>query len=166
MNKKLLKTLKSSEKGKLGEIATIQKFISRGIPVYLPTSLDDPVDILAEFDGKINRIQVKTSTQRTPTGSSVVFGINSGYRVSKNKVVPRKKSYDNIDYFSCYDLVSDRLYLISRRDELSEKPSIAINDRTSYKDGDKRHFNRASDYDFDHVLDLIDLGIDPGDIIK
>lgn len=157
MKKSKYNKLSTSEKGKLGELVTVQKFISRGIHVYMPTSLDDPVDLLAEFGGKLNRIQVKTSSNLTPNGTAIEFSLNHGFRIKNGRIVVKKKSYDMIDYFACYSLINNGLYLIpSKDDHISKAKSIKINIGTKKRESDKRHINYGEDYDFDTMLNSIE----------
>lgn len=47
--------------GNIGEILTQSKFVQRGIPIYIPFGENEKADLIAEFNGKLNKIQIKTS---------------------------------------------------------------------------------------------------------
>lgn len=47
--------------GDIGEATCLMEFVKRNVKVYIPFSENSSVDLVAEFDGKLNRIQVKTS---------------------------------------------------------------------------------------------------------
>ena len=49
--------------GNIGEAKVLCKFVELGIPVYLPFGDNERSDLIAEFNGKLNRIQVKTSVK-------------------------------------------------------------------------------------------------------
>lgn len=52
------------EQGDLGEIAAIHWLAVQGARVWIPLSHSPDFDLIAETDGKLLRVQVKTSTQR------------------------------------------------------------------------------------------------------
>ncbi len=47
--------------GNIGEAKTLAKFVELMIPVYVPFGDNEKSDLIAEFNGRLNRIQVKTS---------------------------------------------------------------------------------------------------------
>ena len=47
--------------GNIGEAKVLCKFVELGIPVYLSFGDNEKADLIAEFNGKLNKIQVKTS---------------------------------------------------------------------------------------------------------
>jgi PD-(D/E)XK endonuclease len=50
--------------GDLGEFSAIEWLGSKGYPVWVPVGHSPDYDLVAEIDGRLVRIQVKTSTQR------------------------------------------------------------------------------------------------------
>lgn len=48
--------------GNIGESRALFEFVKREIPVYLSFGDNETADLLAEFNGKINKIQIKTIT--------------------------------------------------------------------------------------------------------
>jgi hypothetical protein len=48
--------------GDLGEVSAIEWLVSRGYPVWLPLGHSPDVDLVTEIDGRLARVQVKTST--------------------------------------------------------------------------------------------------------
>ena len=42
--------------GNIGEARVLSEFVRLGIPVYLPFGDNEKADLIAEFDGKLNRI--------------------------------------------------------------------------------------------------------------
>ena len=147
--------------GKLGEIATIKKFIEQGIPVYIPL-IDEGIDMIADFGNKLQRIQVKSSTR---SNSDVVrFSLLHNKNIIKGNTVATehiKYSSEDIDYFSLYDIPNDELFLIKNN---INKGEINIRYNNS-KNNKSLKNNKAEDYQIDKVLNEIELNIDPDSII-
>ena len=49
--------------GNIGEAKALAKFVELQIPVYIPFGDNEKADLIAEFNGKLNKIQVKTSEE-------------------------------------------------------------------------------------------------------
>lgn len=47
--------------GNIGEAKALAKFVELGIPVYIPFGDNESADLIAEFNGKLNKIQCKTT---------------------------------------------------------------------------------------------------------
>lgn len=45
--------------GNIGEAKVLAKFVELGIPTYLPFGDNEKADLIANFNGKLNKIQVK-----------------------------------------------------------------------------------------------------------
>ena len=152
---------KQTSLGKVGELVTAKKFIEHGIDVYSPL-VDTGVDLVAEFGGKLQKIQVKTTTK---TNSEVVAFelIHNKNIISGNSVRVEKIDYDSdkVDYFSLYDFSNDRLFLL-KNDEGRKGINIRY---TSPKNNQLNKVNRSEDYDFDNVLERI-LRNEDDDIIE
>lgn len=147
--------------GKLGEIATIKKFAEHDIPVYLPVS-DNGIDMVAEFGGKMQKIQVKSTT--VSNDKFATFSLTHNKNIIKEKTVTtehRKYSSDKVDYFSLYDIPNDEVFLLKNNRDIG---SINIRYKKS-KNNQSLKVNNAEDYQIDKVLDEIELGIDPDNII-
>jgi hypothetical protein len=50
------------KQGDAGELSALQWLISRGASVYLPFGHSPDVDLIADLDGRLVRVQVKTTT--------------------------------------------------------------------------------------------------------
>ena len=44
--------------GNIGQAYVIAKFVELGIPVYTPIGEGYPTDLIADFKGKLNKIQI------------------------------------------------------------------------------------------------------------
>lgn len=105
--------------GNLGEIKVISKFVEYDIPVYIPFGDCEKADLIAEFNEKLQKIQVKTSV-KTKNGT-MMFDLVSSTSHRKNGV-RHKYTKDEIDYFACYNIERDKVFLIP----IEEAPSTAI----------------------------------------
>lgn len=97
--------LSSKQLGNIGELKAALEFAKFGIPVYFPFGDNESADLLAEFNGKLNRIQVKSTTSNN--GASVTFSLKSSMRGYVHHYTK-----EEVDYFALYDAVDDKLYLI------------------------------------------------------
>ena len=89
----------SKEKGDIGEIIIMAEFIKKGITVAKPFGDNARYDLIADFNGKLNKIQVKYCDQKI-RNNSVICPCAS----SKNHTTNKKyTTYENdIDYMAFY----------------------------------------------------------------
>ena len=111
--------MNSKKIGNIGEAKVLAKFIELGIPVYIPFGDNEKADLIAEFNNKLNKIQVKTSIKAED--GKMIFDLTSSTIHRKNG---EKHIYteDEIDYFACYNIERDKIFLIS----VEEAPNTAI----------------------------------------
>lgn len=107
--------------GNIGEAKVLAKFVELGIPVYIPFGDNERADMIAEFDGKLQKIQVKTSVGSKD--GQVTFSLVSSTRHCKNGLA-HKYTSSEVDYFALYSLQRDCVYLL----KVPEEPlrSVAI----------------------------------------
>ena len=110
--------------GNIGEAKVLSGFVRLGVPVYLPFGDNEKADLIADFNGKLNRIQVKTS-QKIIDGDKVRFSLVSS-TVHRQNGVKHIYTEDEIDYFAFYNLERDRVYLISIKEEGLPKNEVTI----------------------------------------
>ena len=77
------------KQGDLGEVSAIEWLVQQGYGIYLPLGHSPDVDLIAEKDGTLHRVQVKTSTHREPSGRFSVAICTRGGNQSWNKIVKR-----------------------------------------------------------------------------
>ena len=109
--------------GNIGEAKVLCKFVEMQIPVYQAFGDIEKVDLIAEFNGKLNKIQVKTS-EKFENDQFMVDLTSSTIR--KQKDYKHKYSKDEIDYFAIYNLQSDVLLLLPIS-EFENKTAVKIN---------------------------------------
>jgi hypothetical protein len=56
--------------GDIGELSAMEWLASRGATVWTPSNHSPHVDLMAEWDDRLVRVQVKTSTFRGPSPTS------------------------------------------------------------------------------------------------
>ena len=99
--------------GNIGEAKVLSEFVRLGIPVYLPFGDNEKADLIAEFNGKLNKIQVKSSQKIIE--DKVRFSLVSS-TIHRQNGVKHIYTENEIDYFALYNLERDKVYLISIND--------------------------------------------------
>ena len=130
------------------------KFVDRGIDVYIPLGDNSRADLAADFNGKLQKIQVKTST--TTDNTRTIFAVSqSSFNVVDGEIKLKRKNYtpDEVDYLALYDQHADRLFLVDTH-KLNKR---AMNIRYTVPKNNNPNVNYADDYDFDKVLDEIEF---------
>lgn len=130
-------------KGNIGESAILFEFVKRQIPVSIPYGDNERYDLIAEFDGKLNRIQVKYCGENTPN-DGVICPCASSYNHTTNGDTWKTYSGE-VDYF-CFWIASDEIALIVPMSEIGDKKTITFK-RTPAKNGQKTRL--IQDYTFD-----------------
>lgn len=116
------KEFNTKEKGNIGEAIIISEFVKRGIPVSLPFGDNQRYDLIAEFNGKLNKIQIKYSDQKE-INHSISIPTSSSYNHTTNKI--RKKYNNDVDYIACYIKKWDRCCIIPIK-EIGNRSNICI----------------------------------------
>ena len=101
--------LYNSLQGNLGLGKAIEYFTSHSIPVAIPLNDTQKYDLIADFNGKLQRISVKTSRC---TDNNISFAVqlrNTGGSSGDNKTRPFDKN--SCDYIFVYT-AKEELYLI------------------------------------------------------
>ena len=140
--------MNSKRIGNIGEAKVLAKFVEMGIPIYIPFGDDEKADLIAEFDGKLNKIQVKTSI-KSENGCSI-FDLTSStaHRTNGER---RKYLNSEIDYFALYSLDRDKIYLMKVPDNPMSAITIRFEDT---KSGMKSRVNYESDFLIENVLKI------------
>ena len=137
--------MNTSQIGNIGEAKALSKFVELGVPVYTPFGDGYEIDMIAIFNDKANRIQVKTTESVQDNGlMHWKTTKQDGYHGSKTK-------YNNgsVDYFVFYCIESDVLCLIPFGDIQSETMSIRLDSYTGVRLSTMRF---ASDYRFEKII--------------
>ena len=95
--------------GNIGEAKAIAWLVEHGIAVSIPFGDNERYDLVVEHNGRLEKVQVKTSG-RTPNNGCVSFRLYSSTYHTKNKHID---GYDNdVDSFILYNMVNGNLYYI------------------------------------------------------
>lgn len=115
--------MNTKQLGNIGEAKVLSEFVRIGIPVYIPFGDNEKSDLVAEFNGKLNRIQIKTS-EKIKEGK-VEFSINSSTSHRNNG---KKFNYtkEHIDYFALYNLELNEVLIIPVEDTGKSKINFRI----------------------------------------
>lgn len=112
--------MNSKVKGNIGESIALAEFTKRGIQVSIPFGDNARQDLIAEFNGKLNKIQVKYCNQQI-INNSIACPCASSKNHTTNK---RYDTYINdIDYF-VFCLVEWNEVIIVPIEEIENKKSI------------------------------------------
>lgn len=136
----------SKSVGNFGEIKTISKFIELGIPVYVAFGDNERCDLIAEFNGKLNKIQCKTSLNLIDENSFKTKVITKNKDDGKD--VYHSYSTEEVDYFAIYNVESDTLVLFPNSGDIKQSVTIRL---SPAKNGQVKGVNLASDYTFEKI---------------
>lgn len=135
--------------GNIGEAVAISSFVKYGLPVYLPFGDNERSDLIAEFGGKLNKIQVKTSVN---TKNGVVMFNLASSTCHRKKGCKHKYTPDEVDYFFCYNIARDKSYLI----KVSDVPKTEISIRYELpKNCQNKNIHLEKECLFDNVIQKI-----------
>ena len=88
----------TKEKGNIGEAIILAEFVKRGIQVAIPFGDNARYDLIAEFDGKLNKIQVKYCSEINNDAVTCKCASSTNHTTNKHY-----SSYQNdVDYICCY----------------------------------------------------------------
>lgn len=93
--------LAPKQKGNLTELQCITAFYQLGYQVSIPYGENSRYDFIADINGKLIRVQVKTASKKKNTENAIIFSTSSTRVNSQGNYT---KSYTNkeIDYFATY----------------------------------------------------------------
>lgn len=130
--------MNTKRKGNIGESRVLYEFVKLGIPVYLPFGNTEKADLVIEIDGRLLKIQVKTSS--IIRKEVLIFNSCSTMSKDGSSVLYTE---DDIDYFALYHTETDKVYLL----EASEGTNTTISLRlTEPKNGQKKNIRLAKDF--------------------
>lgn len=117
-----------SLQGNIGLGKAIEYFTSNQMTVSVPLNDTQKYDLVAEIEGKLSRVQVKTSRNKTASGAYQVLLRHCGVSQGKNVCTPFDRS--GCDYVFVY-AADDKMYLIPSERIFN---SNAINVGEKYKE--------------------------------
>ena len=136
----------SKEKGNIGEAIVIAEFVKRGIQVSIPFGDCARYDLIAEFKGKLNRIQVKYCNQLREN-NSILCPCASSKNHTTNKQYSTYES--DVDYFAFYLVPWDQVVLVPIEIIGSKK---SFNLRRDKPANGQSNYNDIKDFSFDKII--------------
>ena len=121
-----------SLQGNIGLGKAIEYFTSNQMTVSVPLNDTQKYDLAVEIDGKLSRVQVKTSRNRTASGAYQILLRHCGVASGKNVCTPFDRS--GCDYIFAYLIPSEKI-----------SSSNAINVGEKYKEYEV-HSRRFSEF--------------------
>lgn len=107
--------------GEKGVLCVLAEFAKYDIPVSIPFSDNLPYDFIADVNGKLFRIQVKSSSY-SDTNGSISFYITTNNWYSKTT---KKYNQSDCDVIVCYDLNNSYTYLLTPS-QFVDRKSVTI----------------------------------------
>lgn len=142
--------MNSKDKGNIGEGMVLVEFVKRNITVSIPFGDNARYDLIADFNGKLNKIQVKYCNQKISENNSISCPCSSSLNHTTNK---NKRTYENdIDYFAFYLVEWDKIILVPI-DVIGTKKTIMF--RLEKPKNNQGNCNLVEDYEFDKILNII-----------
>lgn len=139
--------MNSKDKGNIGEALALAEFIKYGIAVSIPYGDNARYDLVADFNGKLNKIQVKYCNQKISENNSIICPCASSTNHTTNK---HYTTYENdIDYFVFYLAKWDELLLVPI-EKIGSKKSIMF--RMDKPKNNQSNCNLVKGYTFDKIL--------------
>lgn len=139
--------MNSKAKGNIGEAIILAEFTKRNIQVSIPFGDNARYDLIAEFNGKLNKIQVKYTSQISEN-NSIVCHISSSTNHTTNK---HYTVYANdVDYIAIYIEPWNESILIPISDCGKQKTFIIRKELG--KNNQSKGIHLLSDYTFDKIL--------------
>lgn len=133
--------------GNIGEAKFLCKCVELGIPIYTSFGDNERSDFIIDYNNQLLRIQVKTSGRSVNEGS-VIFDLVSSttHRTNGSK---HRYTIEEVDYFACYNLITDELYLIKN---IGDMTGITV--RWIPPKNGQKNYNKAEELTVEKVLNL------------
>ena len=138
--------MNTSQIGNLGEARVLSEFVKLGIQCYLPYGEGNKIDLIAEFNNKLNRIQIKTCEHLNKNGAMEwKVTRQEGYHGSRTTY-----NVEDIDYFAFYCVETDIVCLVPFT---SDFPTNTISIRLDNFNGTRLKTMRfASEYSIKNII--------------
>ena len=139
--------MNTKDKGNIGEAIVLAEFIKRQIQVSIPFGDNARYDLIADFNGKLNKIQIKYCS-RVSENNSFVCQCSSSTNHTTNKCL---STYENdVDYIAFY-LANYNKSLLVPIEDLKGKQTITFRN-TIPKNNQTKGIHLIDNYLFDNTL--------------
>lgn len=138
--------MNTSQLGNIGEVRVLSEFVKLGIPCYLPYGDGNKCDLIADFNGKLNKIQIKT-TEKLNTNGAMEWKVTRQEGFHGNRIQYNK---EDIDYFAFYCIETDIVCLVPFDENF---PSTTLSIRMDNYSGNKLKTMRfVKDYQISNFI--------------
>lgn len=135
----------TNQKGLISEMEVMLAFIKLGYNVSQPLNADSRYDCILDKNGKLYRIQIKTSHLSTKTNNSIEFKCRS-VTTTQNHYKETRYDENEIDYFATY--WQNTVYLVPAK-ECSAQKTLHLIAKPS---NPNRTWSYAEDYELSEVI--------------
>jgi len=144
-----MKNLSTKAKGNLTELQCITAFYELGYQVSIPYGENSRYDFIADINGKLIRVQVKTASICKDTEGAISFSTRST-RINSTQNISHSYTKEEIDYFATY--WENKCYLIPINETASTKKTLRFNPP---KNGQIKGIKFAAEYELAKQLKII-----------
>ena len=138
----------SKQKGNITELEVLTYITKLGYQVSIPFGDRERYDQIWDINGKLIKVQVKTSRPLDEEVSGIIFSCRSNTKI-QGKVQHSRYTKDEIDFFATY--WNNKCYLIPIEETSTEKKLRF----TLPKNGQTKGMSFAKDYLVEEVLKTI-----------
>lgn len=138
--------MNNKTKGEFSEARALYEFQKYNIPICIPWGDNQRYDMIAEFDNKFNRIQVKTANEEE--NGSIRCYCRSSKNHTTNKVYDTY--VDEVDYFVFYNQNYDKIAIVPM-DIIGDKKMISLRIRPT-KNGQTKGIRFFEDFSFEKLF--------------
>ena len=138
--------MNSKCKGNIGEAMILAEFTKRNIQVAIPFGDNARYDLIADFNGKLNKIQVKYSSHLSENDSYICHTSSSTNHTTNKHI---DKYTNDVDYIAIYIAPLNESVLIPISD--CDQQVIRLRKEIG-QNNQQKGIHLLSDYSFDKIL--------------
>lgn len=139
-------------KGDLAELKVAADLIDRGCLISIPFGEDCDYDLIADYEGRLHRVQVKY----TRSDGQIILVRCRSHSLTNGKVRATKRyTAETVDWIAVYDCTSERCFYCPSRELGTGRATLTLRLQPA-RNGQRLGIRDASDY-----LDP-DFSCDPG----
>jgi hypothetical protein len=98
------------KKGDLAELRVAADLVARGCELSIPFGEDSDYDLIADYEGRLHRVQVKY----TQSDGRVIIVRTRSHSLTKGKIRTTKHyTVNTVDWIAVYDATTDRCYYVA-----------------------------------------------------
>lgn len=131
--------------GKITELQVAEAFLQRGFQVSQPLVSDSRYDFIVDINGRLLKIQVKTSHPEDD-GAYITFATSSSH-TNTERTINKGYSADEIDYFATF--YGGQCYVMSVNESAKRSQRLRI---IPPKNGNQKQIKFAENYTLDKFL--------------